>query len=338
MNKENGKRIIVVLGMHRSGTSAIARSLQLLGVELGSSLLSANPDNIKGFWEDAEINAFNAELLQSVGADWHSLAPVTTEKLLNILNTGFFGRALELLREKTKQISIFGIKDPRMSRLLLFWQRVFEQGDYNVSYVIALRNPLSVAQSLRNRDGFEPEKSFYLWLEHVVPAIVGTKDFKRVVVDYDRLLDDPGLELACVANALGLSEPDPSALAAYKNEFLEEGLRHTRYETRDLRLDASVPAPVISAYELLEQLANDKIALDSPQVEDVFDDLSKELSRLAPALHYLTRQEQKIGAPYQQQIASLNQELLQIQKSQSWKITRPLRYISSLIKRNFHKR
>jgi len=136
MSRGNGKRIIVVLGMHRSGTSVIARSLQLLGVELGNSFMPARSDNVKGFWEDKDIMELNLELLQFNGDNWHSLAPVTTEKIANCLNTEFFGRALELLRGKTEQISIFGIKDPRMARLLFFWQRVFEHDGYDVSFVI----------------------------------------------------------------------------------------------------------------------------------------------------------------------------------------------------------
>lgn len=68
------KEIVVVLGMHRSGTSAITRSLKVLGVDLGGRLLPAEAGiNDKGFWEDVDITAFNVDLLHALGHDWHTL-------------------------------------------------------------------------------------------------------------------------------------------------------------------------------------------------------------------------------------------------------------------------
>src|SRR5882724_9597278 len=58
------QRLIVVLGMHRSGTSAMTRALQAMGVELGSRLMPpVEGENDKGFWEDLELNALNIEVL-----------------------------------------------------------------------------------------------------------------------------------------------------------------------------------------------------------------------------------------------------------------------------------
>ena len=59
------KRLIVVLGMHRSGTSAITRGLQVMGVGLGDRMMPAMPDNVKGFWEDVDLNALNMEMLSA---------------------------------------------------------------------------------------------------------------------------------------------------------------------------------------------------------------------------------------------------------------------------------
>ena len=68
------KTIIVVLGMHRSGTSLITRSLQVLGVDLGEHLIPAiSGDNDKGFWEDVDINDFDNALLTKIGSAWDRL-------------------------------------------------------------------------------------------------------------------------------------------------------------------------------------------------------------------------------------------------------------------------
>ena len=71
------KKVIVVLGMHRSGTSVVTRGLQVLGVDLGTRLLAAEQGvNDKGFWEDMDITAFDVDLLCALGHDWHSFAPL----------------------------------------------------------------------------------------------------------------------------------------------------------------------------------------------------------------------------------------------------------------------
>lgn len=74
--RTEGKSIVVVLGMHRSGTSAITRGLMVLGVELGDNLMPPAADNNKGFFEDVDVNAINVELYRSLGhgQDWHTLA------------------------------------------------------------------------------------------------------------------------------------------------------------------------------------------------------------------------------------------------------------------------
>ena len=72
--KESKKKLIVVLGMHRSGTSVTAKSLQVLGVDLGDNLMPAiRNNNEAGFWEDVDINNFNIKLLDKIGSDWDRL-------------------------------------------------------------------------------------------------------------------------------------------------------------------------------------------------------------------------------------------------------------------------
>lgn len=75
------KRLIVVVGMHRSGTSTITRSLQVMGVELDDNLMPPAADNEKGFWEDCDLNALNIEMLSVLGKDWFSFFPVTAKDL-----------------------------------------------------------------------------------------------------------------------------------------------------------------------------------------------------------------------------------------------------------------
>jgi glycosyltransferase involved in cell wall biosynthesis len=314
MTQTQGTRIIVVIGMHRSGTSAITRGLHVLGVELGTRLLPPLADNTKGFWEDADINAFDTELLHFLGHDWHTLAPITRSELEREEIAPFKLRAATLLRRKLHGGRVFGVKDPRIARILPFWQEVFTHVGVDVGYVIAVRHPLSVAGSLKKRDEFDFEKSSYLWLAHVVPSILDSEGRPRVVVDYDRLMTQPDKELGRVAAALSLPfDASSPAFREYVQDFLTEELRHAQFHMDDLKWAPEVPPEVVEAYRLLDQLANDELSVSSARVHDTFVRLNERLHELRPALRHMTQQYGQVArlthamAEREGQIARLNQ-------------------------------
>jgi hypothetical protein len=138
------KRLIVVLGMHRSGTSAVTRGLQVMGVGLGDRMMPAMPDNVKGFWEDIDLNALNMEMLSALESDWHHLAPIEPDDVDVLHKKGYFLRAVELLRQKVGNAPVFGFKDPRVAKLLPFWKGVFSHCELDTSYPRGLARPTSV--------------------------------------------------------------------------------------------------------------------------------------------------------------------------------------------------
>ena len=298
MKPTDRKRIVVVLGMHRSGTSAVTRSLMALGVQLGDRLMPGKPeDNEKGFWEDLDLNELNIEMLNALGHDWNTNAPIARAELLDDRVSPFRLRAVELLRRKTRSTPIWGIKDPRISRLLPFWKNIFEHLDIDVSYVIVVRHPMSVARSLKKRNGFEPEKSYYLWLDHIVPALLETEGSPRVVVDYDIFMDDPEAQLARIAERISLpaGQDRSRAIEECRRDFLDAGLRHTRFQQEDLLLDQAAPEQAVCAYALLRKLATDEAPLDSPEVRSAFEQLACYLDEMSPALRYMTLLENNIS-------------------------------------------
>jgi hypothetical protein len=273
-------QLIVVLGMHRSGTSAITRGLEVLGVNLGNNLYPAEIDNPKGFWEDNEFLAINEQLLASIGSTSDQLGLMNWKTLMQPNIEPIRLRAENLVREKCVKNSIWAFKDPRTARLLDFWQAVFEAVDCDVHYIISSRNPMSIVESLRKRNGYDSEKVFYLWLEHMISAMLATKGEKRIVVSYDRLLDDPDLELSRLARSFELPDPEISALAIYGKEFLDGALRHTVFSARDLKHHPNVPSQAIIAFDWLERLADDTMQSDISAMEEVFDVLRRELVAL----------------------------------------------------------
>jgi len=300
--------LIVVLGMHRSGTSAITRALVALGAELGDRLqegIAGNND--RGFFEDKDIVAFNAKLLKDAGADWDTVSRVDLAGIDPTVLGELFQEAVALLRGKCNG-GIIGLKDPRISRLMPFWQAVFDFIGMSVRYVIAVRNPISVARSLMKRDGFGDEKSYLLWLGHVVPALLETRGRVRTLVDYDRLLDEPTEQLRRMASQLGVTVDDASA-EAFGQEFVEEGLRHTRFSTQDLNAVRSAPSAVKRLFEELDEAC--RTGGPGAGFDATVEAGRQFLADIEPLLQYESRVEAQTVAKFNIALAALKAMLIE---------------------------
>jgi hypothetical protein len=291
--KETRNRLVVVLGMHRSGTSAIARGLAALGVDLGERLMPPAPgNNEKGFFEDIDANALNNDLLAALGRSWDTVTALRPEDLEKVDLGPFRLRAVDLLRDRTAGKPVFGLKDPRISLVMPFWKSVFAHLGLDTSYVMCARHPLSVARSLHRRDGMELEKSLYLWLDHVTCAMLGSEGEPRVVVEYDRLMSDPQGELARMARGLALPyDAQGAGVAEFTRDFLSEDLRHSRYQPGDLLLSPEVPGDVVEAYGILDRLARAPDSSGAEGAREFFEAVARRLDEMRPALGYITRME-----------------------------------------------
>jgi hypothetical protein len=282
--KQAGARIVVVLGMHRSGTSLITRSLQVLGVSLGDHLMPpADGNNAKGFFEDIDIAELNIALLASLGRDWQSLQALEAADFDRLDREGWTEKALAILRAKLRTGTLFGFKDPRTAKLLPFWQNVFAAGGLSASYLLALRNPASVADSLASRDGMPRERSYYLWLEHVLNSLAGTLGSAPTLVDYDDFFGDADGVLDRMAAGLGLAV-DPAEREEFRNEFVDEALRHTVHGEDDLVSDPGCPPLVVEVYQGLKQALRDRAALDTPPLRASLARWNAEYERTRAAL------------------------------------------------------
>ncbi len=274
------KQIVVVIGPGRSGTSAITRGLKVFGVDLGENLMPPKPGvNDKGFWEDQDIYSLNRDIFKEIEHDWHRLTPVDFNILprqkLNALKL----RAIEVVRKKLKSTNLFGMKDPQITRLLPFWRDVFAHLSVKDSYVIACRNPMSVARSLAKYTGFPLEKSYLIWFEHTLASLTYTGGTTRVVVNYDLLMQDPLGQLQRIGKTLGRQiDARGDDFLEYQSRFLDAGLRHIEYQIEDLRLDDVIPQKCVMLYELMLGFSADTMAIDS-------QDAVEEIKRLQ-SLHH----------------------------------------------------
>ena len=212
--------------MHRSGTSVLARTLNLIGVDLGSKdAVRVEPadDNAKGHWEHKEIAFINETILRRYGGSWDE-PPIlpegwqTSPALDDLRND-----ARKLIRDQFANASLWGWKDPRTCLTLQFWQLLLS----NVHYIICLRNPVDVASSLEQRNELPAEKSFYLWLTYVCSALKHTEGKPRLVVFYEDLIEKSAQELDRLATFLGQSErARKMEVQADVKAFIEKRLQH----------------------------------------------------------------------------------------------------------------
>jgi hypothetical protein len=223
-------RALCVLGMHRSGTSALTRVLNLAGAELGSALLPAMPGvNDGGFWEHAHVVRLHEQLLERLNSSWHDVAPLPHEWWQREGVIPIKQQLCELLRREFSEAPLWAVKDPRLCRLLPMWIDIFAELGWTPGFILAVRNPQEVAASLARRDWFPQSKSLLLWMSHVLEAVEWTRPFPRVVVTYDELLDDWQGTLRHIAHGLRLTWPrDLDRIAEEVNAFLSPQLRHHR--------------------------------------------------------------------------------------------------------------
>ncbi len=284
MNSISEKKLFIVIGMHRSGTSAVTRALKVFDIPLGDNFISASEDaNPKGYWEDKDINALNVEMMEAINIDWHTLTPIQAAAIDSLRSNGYFSRAESLIQSKFADKFALGMKDPRITKLFPFWQEVFDQGRFNQNYLLALRNPISVAKSLEKRDGFLLGKSIYLWIDHVINSLSCTQAQKRIVIDYDRLLIQPEKEIARVSKYFHL-QINQKQLNDYVTEFLDNGLCHALSNQEELLIDDRIPALAAEIYALMLEAASDKFDINQNNFEPTLQRWRNELERIRPAM------------------------------------------------------
>jgi len=291
-----GAKLVVVLGMHRSGTSTITRALETMGVSLGKKLTAPMMGiNEKGFWEDNDIVGLNDKMLGACGKSWSCVEPISESDFCHLLRHGYLDQALQVLTGKLSTFRLYGFKDPRTAKLMPFWAQAFNALRLDVRYILCLRNPVSVAKSLESRDGLYPHSiSHYLWLDHTLTSLASTSDKIVGVVRYDNLIDKPDQEIEKIAKLVG-ERVDYSLLAEFKNGFIDHRLRHARFSDADICDDRSIPDLAKEVYGFLVNVADSggdlRCALDSGRLKAWNNELyrCKPLLQLADSLLQRTR-------------------------------------------------
>lgn len=187
-NTQKDYQQLIVLGMHRSGTSCITNLLQNMGAYFGSSTQSTgkSDENPKGFWERRDMRHITDSLLSSVNCDWSKVSDfypdkVPSKAVFSALTS--FDNILNDLNQK----NVWVLKEPRLCLLLPLLRSRLNRP----IAVCVFRNPLEVALSLQKRNRFPLIFGLALWEFYTLSMINNTTDMDRIFISYNGLMDNP---------------------------------------------------------------------------------------------------------------------------------------------------
>lgn len=225
--------MLLVFAPHRSGTSAVARSLECLGAVSSPRLLPPDRNNPTGYFEDLDVYCFNETvLLPRLGRIWYSLEPLQWKDLSGEELDQLDRRALHIIAsnfDPAKALSV--LKEPRISLLLPFWLPVLRKAGFAVKLVYVVRHPSCVARSLARRNGFSTNHAGLIYFSHWHSILCHQEGLPSAFISYERLLADPEETLSSLANTLAL--PVPMDFKSKVDEFASRFIRPPRHHPQD---------------------------------------------------------------------------------------------------------
>ncbi|NUQ82471.1 MAG: hypothetical protein HUU10_12735 [Bacteroidetes bacterium] len=220
------KTCIIILGMHRSGTSVVTGSVGMAGADLGPNLLGEIYYNPRGLFEDAKINLINSRFLYNQKTGWYRFfryhpSEKTDSSPLRRLGT--------IIDQFTGDVMV--IKDPRIVLLIPLYLQVLKQREIRPVFVIVNRNPHHIAVSLWKRDkmpllyAYALTRFYYRQMNRFLANTTAT----RVVIEYNDFLDNPVDSIKSIFQKAGL--PLDEQKAAQTEQLVNRDLNHGGKET-----------------------------------------------------------------------------------------------------------
>ena len=246
-----GQTALLVLGMHRSGTSALTRVVNLLGVDLGTDLMeAAEGNNDRGFWEHQGVVTRHDRLLADLGMRWDDPRAMPDGWLDHPATKAARADLEAILDEEFADAPLWGVKDPRMCRLMPLWREILEARGVQITVLHMLRHPLEIARSLERRDAMPRGRALMLWLRHQIEALSFSDGLPQSWASFDRLMGGWRAEMTRVDGDLDLGfSARMDAAAGEIDGFLDAGLRHHALDDDVLKTEPALAAWVGRVYD-----------------------------------------------------------------------------------------
>ncbi len=263
--------------MHRSGTSALTRVLNLLGAALPQNVMPPARGNVLGLWEPIRVAALHDEILASMGSSWSALNGPDEAWFDSPQADVYVEKIKEVVRREYLDAPLIVVKDPRLSLLFPLWSRAL--GDLGIACnpVIALRNPLEVAQSLCLREGHRQaeedwhiDRAGLLALHYNLSAERWTRGHARVFCHFSDLLGDWRGVVRRIGEQFDVAWPNEcnETAAAAIEAFLRPSCRHHKAADQPVN-DNVVWAEAITPVYLALQAACSGLPINS----ELFDQM-----------------------------------------------------------------
>lgn len=298
---------IVVAGMHRSGTSAMTRVINLLGADITSNLMPPIKDqNDLGFWESVKIANIHDNLLRELNSSWDDPIPLPPHWINSVA-------AQEAKRQISVEIerdfaasAVFVAKDPRLTRLLPLWLELFKEKDIEPFIVIPFRNPLEVADSLKKRNGFAPEQSALLYVYSNLEVELASRGQRRLFIPYDRLLSDCASVIVDLTQTCHQLDAIPSDAVFNIEHFLRNELYHHRHTRDSICGEPSFARTIVELYDSLVSISKNG---GEDALRQSFDTFRNTIAEGAKLFHMFIATPREEMQQYAQKATLLNAEL-----------------------------
>jgi glycosyltransferase involved in cell wall biosynthesis len=242
------KECVVVLGMHRSGTSVLTGLLSILGCYTGFDLMKPTEDNPKGYFENNKIYMLNKKILEENNASWDDynfiLNNISVEKY-----KVYVKEAKKVLEEELKYVEKTVIKDPRLCVLFPIWKQALNDLGIQIKIIFAYRNPLEVAYSLKQRDAIPLEKGIMLWSHYFFQAEKHSRGYARIIVKYN----DDFMNMEKLLDYLGgfLTTNITKEMGNDANDLYSPKLKHHHLQFNNISND--IPPYLLKIIKMLEK-------------------------------------------------------------------------------------
>jgi hypothetical protein len=227
--------IVMVLGMHRSGTSLCSHILSALGVDMADDI-GVDVGNDKGHWERWEIAEFHDRILSLFNRDYSGLFHdfFLPEAWWADPHVAQIRREICAFLKRRMGDTYFGFKDPRTVRLMPVWHQIITELKLTPRIVLCLRSPAQTARSLNARDGLDPKIGEYRWFVHMIDFFRYTSNFDFCTVKYEEWFNDPWVNINKLQKFLDLPWQQSEAdLSLVLSAIIDSAARHDGSQHRE---------------------------------------------------------------------------------------------------------
>lgn len=307
---------LLVLGMHRSGTSALAETLIRLGARGPTNPLPSNKWNERGYGESAEVMRANEQILAGFSSSWRDWSRIVDLGAPSDQGGEIVDLIREVVRKEYGDAQLFVVKDPRICRLLPLWVRALKEERVEIKILISLRQPEDVANSLRKRDEMGLMWGRLLWLRHVLDAERESRGLPRSFLNYEDLLENWHKEIDRITRELGISWPiDEKTMQLNMENLIDSALRNHNLESlEDAPCSEQVARWIDRCYSNMQNFRHrvaEKDAMAS------LDTLNHEFSSATNGIEIAAREISSQLEERSQGIHQCNLKILQLQQARN---------------------